>query len=638
MQSVVQEQPQIQSRGLAISLEWVAYALILVLALVLRFAELDTVPLTAHESQQALAAWRMLNTNIPGGTIVPESPLLFLLHSLGFATLGASETSARLWTAFAGVFLVMSPLLFRDLLGGTRTLLLSILLLCSPVLLLASRFDTPVIWAMSSAVLGLWALWRWWRLRRAGDALLVAVCMGALLLLTDPAGWVLALILVGAGVIALMWERGDDPDLDRVPEVRARLREWPWQQSLLVTGLVAAAVSTIAMLYPSGLSSISQLLAVGLGGVFQLRADAPIFYPLLTALVYEPVIWLFGIAALWMQVRRGTMTFLERFFAAWLVLGGIAAILYRGGGPEHALWLVIPATVLASWTFAYILEAASHPFLEIPRWSKLLLSLGMMALLAIFVINIQAVGRAVLRTQDGSLLVLLGSYLDTISNAFSQISSGQPVLNVDAASLIWALIALALMILGGFMAANTWGTSATLRGGALGLLVFGIVTSLGSGWAASVPDSGNAVELWHTQATGREVFLLRDTLAELSERESGGFARLPLVVLAEDDGVVAWTLRDFTTTVYIADVNEARTQSMVLLPTLPESPSLGGDYVGQDFILSRNWSLQSLQGFDFLTWWFQRRTRLSETPDEVMVLWLRQDVYNGVPFDPAQGN
>lgn len=637
MQSVAQEQTQVRGVGLAISLEWVAYALILVLALVLRVAELNTVPLTTYESQQALAAWRVVNPDMPGGTIVPESPLLFLLHSVGFATFVASESSARIWTALAGVFLVMSPLLFRALLGPTRTLLLSILLLCSPVLLVASRFDAPAVWAVSSTLLGLWGLWRWWSSGGTGYALLVAICMGMLLFLTDPAGWVLAFILIGAGVIALIWERGDDPDLDRIPAVQARLREWPWRQSLLAVGLVIFTVSTVFMLYTPGLSSVSQLLAAGLGGVFQSRPDAPIFYPLLTVLFYEPVLWLFGIAALWLQTRRGTLSLLQRFFAVWLVLGGIAAIIYQGGGPEHALWIIVPASALASWTFAYILEDVSHPFLHVPRWSKLLLSVGVIALLAIFTINAQAVGRAILRIPDGSLLMLLESYLGAISMAFSQLSSGQPILNVDAAYLIWALIALALIFLGGVMASNTWGASATLRGGALGLLFFSAVTSLGSGWVAAVPGSGNAVELWHTRPVGREAFLLRDTLAELNERETGGFARLPLYVLADDDGVVAWLLRDYPTTVYISDVSAARTQSIALLPVLPDPPALGGNYVGQDFILGRNWSLQSMQGFDFLSWWFQRRTRIAAIPDNVMILWLRQDVYNGVPFDAIQG-
>jgi hypothetical protein len=201
--------------------------------------------------------------------------------------------------------------------------------------------------------------------------------------------------------------------------------------------------------------------------------------------------------------------------------------------------------------------------------------------------------------------------------------------------MIWALLALALIVLGGFMATSLWGAGATLRGGALGLLLFGMVTSLGSGWWAAVTQADNPAEMWHSRATARETFLLRDSLTEISRRESRGLPHMPVYVLAADDGVVAWLLRDYINATYIAEISEARQQGIVLLPLTPEPPQLGGDYVGQDFIISRGWNPQTMQGMDFLPWWMQRRVRLPGTPTETLVLWLRQDIYNGVPLDSA---
>ena len=69
------------------------------------------------------------------------------------------------------------------------------------------------------------------------------------------------------------------------------------------------------------------------------------------------------------------------------------------------------------------------------------------------------------------------------------------------------------------------------------------------------------------------------------------------------------------------------------LPEASEPPDLGGDYVGQEFVISHRWNLSALQGLDVLTWWAQRRTRSQHAPSDTMVLWLRQDIYNGVPFN-----
>ncbi len=79
------------------------------------------------------------------------------------------------------------PLLFRDVLGKVRTFALVVLLVFSPILLITSRFDTPAVWSLLFAALGLWALRRYWLTRSTGFALAAGVFFAAMLLLTDPA-------------------------------------------------------------------------------------------------------------------------------------------------------------------------------------------------------------------------------------------------------------------------------------------------------------------------------------------------------------------------------------------------------------------------------------------------------------------
>src|SRR5436305_1582112 len=99
-------------RPLGISLEFIAYVALLALGLILRLAELDSTPLMASETHNALAAWRVIMPNAAGIPLVSSSPLLFALQSLSFTLFGASEVSARIATVIGGLFLIASPVLF----------------------------------------------------------------------------------------------------------------------------------------------------------------------------------------------------------------------------------------------------------------------------------------------------------------------------------------------------------------------------------------------------------------------------------------------------------------------------------------------------------------------------------------------
>jgi predicted membrane-bound mannosyltransferase len=114
------EDSTIPQREAVISVEFVAYLGLILLALVLRIAQLDAVPLSQPEAREALAAWRAVQPEVTGSAIVPESPLLFLFHSLSFTMLGGSEFTARIWTVLASIGLILTPLLFRNLLGRGR--------------------------------------------------------------------------------------------------------------------------------------------------------------------------------------------------------------------------------------------------------------------------------------------------------------------------------------------------------------------------------------------------------------------------------------------------------------------------------------------------------------------------------------
>ncbi len=608
MQAVKSSATTIESNSLTITYEGVAYALLIALALWLRVAELDTVPLSQPEAQQAVAAWRTLHPDMPGSAVIPESPLLLTLHLLTFSLLGASEFSVRILTALAGALLVAIPVLFRDLLGRAQAFLMSLILAFSPVLLVASRMDSPVIWSVGGALVGLWALWQWWTNQQRVYALVATALFSTAVLLTDPAGWVFALILLGAGVAALLWNRIANPDDDPSTTLLERLHGWPVQVSLLTAGLTIFVIATGFVLNMPGLAAVSELLGTGVAGIVSSEVGVPPLFGWLTALFYEPFLWVLGLIGIWMLVRRGALTLLDRFLVAWLVLAGLATVLYQGTSPAHALWFVVPLAALATPLIVTIFQAEDHPFLEVPWWSKPVIALALFALLAIFTINFQVLARSVLTTLGGAIIVE----------------------RLDGISLVWAAMSLLFIVVGYFLVTSLWGTGASGRGVVLGLLLFMFVTSLGSGWSAAVTNVDDPVEFWHVNLTSRETFLLRQTLLDLTRRETGGFPRLTLFAQVDDGGIMGWLLRDFNHVQYITQPSEGRAQAVVLLPMLAETPDLNGPYVGQNFTIERGWQMNTLQGFDFLAWWMQRRTRTPGLPTSSVVLWLRQDVYDGV--------
>ncbi len=595
---------------LTITLELVIYLALLLLALTLRVAELDTIPMTDAEARQALAAWRAVWPSAPGPEIVPYSPALFMAQSLLFSTLGGSEFAARILTALAGAALVVSPAAFRGLLGRTRALLLALALLCSPALLVSSRTGSPMVWVLAAAVVGLWALWRYWDDRRPAQAILATVCLAAMALLAGPGGPIMAFILLGAGVFALWLTRTDAEGRDILLTVGERFGGWPWRQAASIAVLAAALVSTGFLLYPAGLSAVGELLAQAGRGLTTPTPGAPVFFPIWIVLFYEPFIAITAIVGAWWLARRGAVTFVERFLLGWVVFALFASVIYAGAGADHALWLSLPLAGLAASAAAHLLHDERGIFWRSPGWVKWLLALIMLALMFSLAVHGQTLARTLLLSADGSL----------------QLNQ------IDARSAVWFIVTLLFMVTGFFMAASVWGAYTAVQGWVFGALIFGLITSLGAGWNAAAVEAGNPVELWHVQPTSAETWLLRQTLTEVSTRESGGFPQLELAVLAPADGVVAWLLRDYPRTRFITDVSEARGLPVVLLPSLPEPPDLGGSYVGHPFTITSVWSERNLRAIDFPAWWMARRIRLPGASLVTMVLWLRQDVYDGADF------
>jgi hypothetical protein len=628
----------VQSRpAFVLRVEWLAYAVLIVLAAVLRLAALGDVALSPAEAREALAAWRTVQPS-EAPPIVPQSPLVFAVQKITFSTLGGGEFAARLGTALAGIALVALPLLFADVLGRPRALLLSALLAFSPVMIAASRDSSPSIWSLLLAGLALWGMRRYWVTLRNGAAqqgygIFAIAALAALALLSEPAGFLLVLALIAAFLIAANTE--DATEGGPALEVRSALAGFPFVNGLAVAALTIFLIGTSFMLYPQGMGAVGELVGGAFSGFFTRDAAAMPMAALGSSLFYELWLWIFAGVGVIAAVRGARFGFVERFGSAWLLLVLIAALLYARMDASNAVWLTVPLALLVSGMIVPLFTDNAEGLL----WSEQnaqqrvralavgrgIAALCMIALMFMLGLHLRVLAEALITVPGEGLL-------EPISELFSRLGDGQFI--GARVSVIWLSMTVLFIIVGFFLGSSVWGGTTTAQGAALGVMIFFLFTGVAGGWRIAVSGATDPVELWHMQATHQSTALLRQTLLEIADRASGGEPEIPVYAMVAPDSVVAWVLRDFRQTRFISSIDEATLQGIVILPVTPEPPNLGGNYVGQQFVIVRGWTNTALSPYDLLAWWTLRQVRFPSRANEaleVSVLWLRQDVYNGIP-------
>ncbi len=648
MQAVAPEQQESSadttgtSYPFVIRVEYVAYAVLIAVAVLLRLAELDSVPLSDVETRQALAAWRVTSPIVAGEAIVANSPIQFWGQVGTFTLMGSTEFAARIFTALGGVLLTLTPLVFRSKIGLPRAFFFSLFLMCSPVVLIASRFGAGAVWSVTFAMLGLWMVWRYYEFQQPRDARWATGFFGVMVFLSDPGGPVLAVILLVAGGLTLFRtmlrapEQLDMPGDDVLQHAKNRLlTTWPWQQSLVIVGGLVIIVSTGFLFYTPGLSMVAELLGDSLSGITHTRDGAPPFFGLYSAVFYEPFLWVFAVIGVWLLRRRQQMTIIERFLMMWVVTAVFISIVYLGTQPEYALWLVMPLAGLAAYTVVAALENHRESLLfwideDITTYwrrvarTRLILAAATIILLIVIAIHVQKIGR-------GLLLIPLESSPGDVFNLMMQ--SGYVDLRFG---IIWTVLTIVFGIVGFFLAASVWGNVVSLQGFGLGALVFVLATGVGSGWNASVTHAGNPTELWHVRATNPDLLIFRQTIGEITQRSSRGFPELPITVLVDgevitSDGLIAWELRAYENVRFVTTVEEARREQVVIMAERDSIPNLDSSYVGQPFRISQTTPNQPMSAMDVLAWWLQRRTRDVPLQAQVVILWVRQDIFDGLP-------
>ncbi len=135
--------PVARRPGRRLSVEVILYLSILVLAVVSRYALLDSMTLHQDESTHAYYGWSIYTGAGWAHDAVYHGPLIYHMEALGFALVGDSDGTTRLILALFSVGTVMLPVLLRRQLGRWGALIASSLLLISPSFLYFGRFGHP---------------------------------------------------------------------------------------------------------------------------------------------------------------------------------------------------------------------------------------------------------------------------------------------------------------------------------------------------------------------------------------------------------------------------------------------------------------------------------------------------------------
>ena len=631
-------------------MEWLAYASLALLALVLRVAALDAVPLSEAEAEMSLHAWHTVEDDAPGIAAIASSPLSYNLQILTFSTLGASEFSARIGSALAGIALSFSPLLFRGDFGQTRTFIWCALLSVLTVPVASARAGDGTTFLLLFAVLAVWMIRRYWYSHKLRDAMMAIVFVSFMTLLSSPAGIPLLLILAISGWLAV-WrtalsapQRLDLPGDDILQLAVKRLRAFPFGNIILLPILVTLLAGTMFMLNPAGLRTVGQLLSSAGNGFSQSASPDGLQLGFIALASYEPLLIIFAVGGAWLLWKKGDVTYIDRFAAAWAVVGALGLLLYKGATPADAMWLIVPLTLLASYGITQLMvdrrvvvlwasgsddDVANETELYSTRywWVKWVLSAGVLFFLIILSVQLAQVARLMLNLPPGTGFAELFALL--MESAHVRLLQGIGLLTITA------IISLIVFLL----VANFWGLGTTLQGLGLGFLWLMLASGIGGAWQASVAAAGAPDGLWRQGAVTDEAELLRTTLFELADRETSGFPLLELTIVKDsgdilsEGGLIAWLTRDFPNARFVNAAEEAAGAQIVLLAEGADGEALAGNYVGQRFVLQRSWSLNQAGIWDLAAWWTQRRVRDASFQTEAVMLWLRQDVYDGIPIE-----
>jgi len=141
--------------------ETLVFALILILAVLSRFYNLEPRVMSHDENSHVYYSWRLYKGDGYQHTPITHGPLLFHITAFSYFLFGDSDTSARIPYALFGFAAVAFIWAYRRYLGRAGTLIAAGLMLISPYMLYYSRYVRNEAFIMLFGVITIWAVLRY---------------------------------------------------------------------------------------------------------------------------------------------------------------------------------------------------------------------------------------------------------------------------------------------------------------------------------------------------------------------------------------------------------------------------------------------------------------------------------------------
>ena len=316
---------------------------VMVFVVFTRFWDLGTRALHHDESMHARFAWDIYRSFDYRYNPVLHGPFQFYFTAFMFFLFGVSDAVARFGPALFGVLSVLLVYPLKPYLGRGGMVLAAVLMAISPPLLYFSRFARNDIYVVAWTILILLALFGWLHTRQRGYIYLGA--SAAALSLATKENTYITLALVAIFIVVRILQEQFTPGLaGRLPShesVKSALADLWRDRGLLIAGIVTfllvfVTLYTAFYTHPQDFASgVVKALEYWLAQQDVSRGNQPIWYYFMQVPLYELIVAVFAIPALWHLARRGNLT--DRFLCFWFVG---AVLLYSIAG-ERMPWLVL---------------------------------------------------------------------------------------------------------------------------------------------------------------------------------------------------------------------------------------------------------------------------------------------------------
>jgi uncharacterized protein (TIGR03663 family) len=566
-----------------LTVEVALYFVIAVMAFYLRLYKLDGRPMQAGEAAQALAAWRFAQGQAGG---LSSSPLLFASNMILFALFGATDFLARLLPALSGVLLVIGPYFLRQRLGRMSALAASFVLALSPSTLFFSRYLGGEIIVATCALAITWGLFDYLDQRRPGYLYLVAVAL-ALALSAGAGVFTFIFVVVTVALVLALINRFAGPSeyWQAIADAwrAARRANGLLKGCAILFVLIFVLVCTGFLLHPSGLQDGLDLFPAWLSAFKPQVEGHPWYYHLQLLLVYEPLILVFGLAAVVYLLRRRDLFSL--FLAYWSAVAFLIYLVASGRGPGDVLLIVLPLVLLAGTFIGRLLDE----LVAQASWVREGLFVAVACPIVVY-LSLELGGYASRSGRDYLLLALVGFFI-----------------LVGLLVLYWV----------------SFGPEPALRAGGLLLLLTLTILTVSTSCYLNYRRGSDPREILSASPTSPSLFDLLETLERVSSKETGDPKTIAVTVHQGVGSALAWYLRDFDNVQFVAQLSSSISTPVVIAPAEEQEPTLGANYSGQDFVLTSSWKLQGLSGSDLMEWLFYRR---APTPAQIVnvILWVKQ--------------